>query len=502
MNNSKYFLKLQLSNTIKSLFIKDTMGKKKINTLILTNLIFFLPTLALLLIKKDFLVANFKINHIISFYFMFHIGYLLLVFFKKIIANIFLAGDYEIFLSLPIKIKDILLSKIITVNILILAESLFILFSFLGILSIYKVKFYAYILCILSYLITNFLFTLYTYIISIIYLKLNKINKKIKYGLFLGLIILSVSSFSFRNIFALIKKVFLINLIVNSSNMELNILLYILLGLLIPLFGFSLFFKAYKNIIFNLNLSQTLHYAEKNNNTKVKTTIHALIYKDLKKIFGNSNFKQNFIIGNLIFIIFFIISYSILIPKLTDIKITIMFFIALTNIFPSASIVSICLTQNLISMDGQDLELIQSLPVDVYNIMKSKIIVAVIINLPLILVSLILNTIFYRNSPLLMFLSLGATLLTYGTFMIYSIYIDAKAPNFTWFNSKDLLDDFFKTFKILGFSAVIYVPLYLLNVIFKGNYFLILLPTLFNLYLLITTYNKFKITIINTFSFK
>ena len=231
--------------------------------------------------------------------------------------------------------------------------------------------------------------------------------------------------------------------------MELNVSLYILLGLLILLFGFSLYFKAYKNIIFNLNSSQNLHYAEKNNNTKVKTTIHTLIYKDLKKILGNSNFKQNFIIGNLIFIMFFIISYSILIPKLTDIKVTIMFFIALTNIFPSASIISTCLTQNLISMDGQDLELIQSLPIDVYNIIKSKIIVAVIINLPLILVSLILNTIFYRNSPLLIFLSLGATLLTYGTFMIYSIYIDAKNPNFAWFNSKDLVDDFFKTFKIL-----------------------------------------------------
>lgn len=405
-------------------------------------------------------------------------------------------------MSLPIKIKDILLSKIITVNILILGESLFILLSLFGFLYLYKVKFYAYIFCILSYFITNLLFTLYTYIISIIYLKLNKINKKIKYGLFFGLIILSVSSFSFRNIFALIKKVFLINLIVNSSNMELNILLYILLGFLIPLFGFLLFFKAYKNIIFNLNSTQLNHHMRKNKNIKLKTTIHSLIYKDLKKIIGNSNFKQNFIIGNLIFVIFFIIFYSLLIPNFTDIKKSIVFFIALTSIFPSASIIATCLPQNLISIDGQDLELIKSLPISFYDIMKSKILVAIIINSPLILVSLILNIIFYRNSLLLILLSLIATLLTYGTFVIYSIYIDAKNPNFAWFNSKDLVDDFLKNFKIIGFSALLYIPPYLLNIIFKENYMLILLPTLFNIYLLVTTYNKLKIKMENIFCCK
>ena len=116
---------------------------------------------------------------------------------------------------------------------------------------------------------------------------------------------------------------------------------------------------------------------------KLKTTIHSLIYKDLKKIIGNSNFKQSFIIGNLIFVIFFIIFYSLLIPNFTDIKKSIVLFIALTIIFPSASIIATCLPQNLISIDGQDLELIKSLPISFYDIMKSKILVAIIINSPL-----------------------------------------------------------------------------------------------------------------------
>lgn len=88
------------------------------------------------------------------------------------------------------------------------------------------------------------------------------------------------------------------------------------------------------------------------------------------------------------------------------------------------------------------------------------------------------------------------------TTTFYSLYIDTKNPNFAWFNSKDLVDDFLKNFKIIGFSALLYIPSYLLNIIFKENYMLTLLPTLFNIYLLVTTYNKLKIKMKNIFCCK
>lgn len=40
MNNSKYFLHLEFSNIIKSFLDKDSRGKRKINLVLLTNLIF------------------------------------------------------------------------------------------------------------------------------------------------------------------------------------------------------------------------------------------------------------------------------------------------------------------------------------------------------------------------------------------------------------------------------------------------------------------------------
>lgn len=482
MSNSKYIINLYLGNFFKSIINKNSNGKRKINSILINTLLFTLPILTLLIFKGKILKSIIPFPSLLTMIFLFYISFLLFISTKKIISNLFFAEDIEIYLSLPIKLRDILIAKIFEINFDILFDSFFIILSSFSVFFLYKVNFTFYFFTFVVFIITNFLFTLWIYIFSILYFKLKSSKKLIKYTF---MILLVVSIFIFKSsLFYILKSMFLLNLISNSF------FVYFVISLMLILLGFLLFFKSYKSTLFNINIHNQKIKKSKKLKSKNTGLIKSLALKDLKKIIGNPSFRLGLIFGTLMYALFLFIMTPLLQPIFKAPNGIVTSFIFLTMLLPSMMFFASRLPQILFSIDSPELDFISSLPIPHKDILKSKFLVAAIINIPSFLIT-ILNFIFiYKTSILLILLMSLSTILTCAAFIMIAFYYDLKNINLFWFNSKELIEDYNKLFKILSFSLISQMPFYILSTLFKGNYILLIIPTLIHIFYMIKFYKK------------
>lgn len=433
---------------------------------------FTLKGLKLLEIEYILLVAMMALSSI----------YLIFKTIIKVNKTIFNAKDYSFLLSLPIKKSTIIASKIF---ILYFANLIFLLFFMLP-------AYVAYVLNTSPSLYFHFYF-----FISVIFIPLvptviggiigsifTAIAARFKYKN-LGNILINLGfvfviyyfSFKSQNMNAL-DLAMLSESLVNKLNsiyplsqiyseiIQNNSIIHLLLFIGISLGIFELFEfiieKYFDNINSKLN-AVTINKVYKDQLIKTSSPLMSLYKKELKRYVSSSIYVLNTAIGSLLLIVAIILLFvvggekldAILdVPNISQIFMTkgpLMF-----GVFASLS----CTTQSSISMEGKNLWILKSLPVEIIKIFIAKIMVNLTIIIPTILISAVVLTIglhlSFLNFLVLLFTPIVFAIFIAGLGLIINLYF----PIFDWANEIKVVKQSMASFLTLALGmATSIIPL-------------------------------------------
>lgn len=464
-------------------FIKDTFSsKKKIGGIIL-NIV------ALILMSIFFIVATGKLYLTLSTYNAEYVLLNLIIIISSIIflifgtylifSNILFTEDNELLLMLPLKKREILISKLIFIGTMLFPISIliFLLFVTYGILAKANIIFFIYsLICSLLIPITPVCYSA----ILILFLggSCIKSNKKdLILRIFTILIILSITSLIYLaiNVFIspspililgnnglnLLNSLFPLNKFIiegllsyNSIGFKLvsTSLLCSLIIIFITVFiGKNLYYKILLNSSNNAtsNSKRIASYKES------KSMLRALIKRDFLRLLRSNQF---FIYTIGIFPIFLLICCTFIpilksIITIESIKsnyiIPYTYLMAISTMYAGYNVTA----SSSFSREGRYLPLLMQMPVNPKTLVHSKIIIAMLLNSLMIIVSLIL--LIFLNLPITVYILMGVSMIITIIFItMASILNDISKPNIQWFWEKDLLKDNLSLYKSTIYSIV------------------------------------------------
>lgn len=413
-------------------------------------------------------------------------------------SMLFDCKDNDLLFSLPIKRSTILFIRIIK---LLLFEFLFSLMFLLPTFIVYIIfeqpcishYFLYFIIILLTPIIPTILSCFIGYIIKLISSKMrfkNIIQALLTSLLFFVMLFLGLKSDSIMNTIVknatsindVITKIYYpVGLCIKLIN-DFNILDFIKL-LLINIIIFIVFIiigqKYYFKIISN-SKNKIKNIKKYNVVIKSRKPIISLTIKELKRYFSSPSLIFNSSFG-LIFLIIFTIIFCFkenlsVIDMLSsygiskDISIKLLYY---GFLFLSLMMTSI--TSSSISLEGKTINITKSLPIDYRLVFKAKIINCFIIELPLVLISIVLFTIFYKISILFVIQLLVLTFLSILLNAVTGLIINLHFPKLNANNDTEIVKQGMSTL----LSLVAGIGILIINILV-----LVLLYNKLNIYLL------------------
>ncbi|MDD4187725.1 MAG: hypothetical protein PHX04_03065 [Bacilli bacterium] len=414
----------------------------------------------------------------------------------KVNKTLFGAKDYSILFSLPIEKNTIITSKFI---VLYLANLIFMLIfmipTYLAYILGTTTSYMFHIMFFVSFLFIPLIPTVVGCIIGSL---LTALSARFKYKNFANIIfslLLFVVVYYFTYNMQNLNALDLANLsqsIVNKFNsiypvtkLYTNIIgNYDLFSLIIFIFLSLFIFVIFKNIIvkYFANINNKLSGVTINNkyivkNIKLKSPLMSLYQKEIKRYISSALYVLNTAIGSIL-----LLATLILLAVLgSD---TLDAFIQMPNfsqyLMTSAPLVFAvftslsCTTHSSISLEGKNLWILKSLPVNIKNIFIAKIMVNLTIILPTILIaSLILM--FIIKLSILNFLVLLILPTIYAFFIAgFGLLINLFFPLLDWVNEVKVIKQSMASFlTIITGLIVSVVPIFIIPDINPNKYFIL-----------------------------
>lgn len=187
-----------------------------------------------------------------------------------------------------------------------------------------------------------------------------------------------------------------------------------------------------------INTGLTTHQTKSNyklNSLKVKSPFYALYQKEIKRFFSSYLYVLNMGVGAVLLLAASIACFILGIDKIeqllgiSNVEYMISSFVPFVT---SAMLAMSCTSSVSLSLEGKNLWILQTSPVDSATIYRSKMAVNISLLLPVCLLSSLLMIIFLK-ADIMTALWIFVTPLSYVCFTsVWGIFVNIKMPNFTW----------------------------------------------------------------------
>lgn len=371
----------------------------------------------------------------------------------KASGYLFSFKDYDLLMSLPVKTSEVLMSKLFLLYSTNLVVSIIMGFPSLlvyGIRSSSGSMYYVYALIAVIFIsfIPMIIGAVLSFVLGKISTKFRSTNIVMIIGSFALMILLLAGSSLINNISAEIiqnitelmdgisKVYFPIRFYVNAL-VELDIfsLIIFILSAVIPFVLFVLIFaKSFKTI--NSKMNESYKAASyKMTSLKVSSLIKALYKKELNFYFSSYIYVVNTSVG-VVMMTIFTIGIAVFggekVAQILDLPMMSQFLVPATTAILSLCVCLTCTTASSISLEGNNLWIVKSLPIKPIEIMKGKILV----NLTIILPALFINTLILAISfkiALASYILFLAIIALYAFFIsMAGIMINLCLPKLQW----------------------------------------------------------------------
>lgn len=414
---------------------------------------------------------------------------------------LFEVKDNNLLFSLPIKSSMIIFIRIIK---LLIFEYLYNLMFLLPAFIVYiifehpSINFY-----IISFLMTFIIIIIPTILSCFIGYLIKLISSKVKYKkiiqtiltvlILIGIILLSFKSENLINV--VINNATFINDIlsklyypIGAYNILINkfdILVFIKL-LLINIIPFILFILITKNfylkIISNLNnRNSSKNKKLKYNNIKINKPIISLTKKELKRYFSSTVYMINTSFGLfLIIIVTFMLSIKgkeSLVSMINEIEIININIDMIYYELIFFSLIFTSITSSSISLEGKTINITKSLPIKWKTIFNAKILSCFVIELPFIILSIVIYTVFYKPSIIFIIEILLISIVSILLSAIIGLIINLKYPKLDASSDTEIVKQSMSSMVsvFIGFGIFIISNIFIGLLIDKINLYLVIL---------------------------
>lgn len=411
MNNFWLLVKINLTQLLFNSFLIDKKSSKRKKIIMIIIFSIALLYIAGILgyaayeMGKSLVATNMEKVLIIMAFLLSSIMVFIQVFFSSF--NLFFKSkDYEQLASLPIKQSSIIISKM--VSFLLYCYALASIF-FLPVAIIYfifaGVTFTSLLFTIIGFLLLplfpmfiGILISLLVYSITIRLRYRNLINFILLLGIFIGLFILSQSTQDLisnvitnsQSSFDIMGNIYFPSIFISKAVAYgdwINMLFFILIST-IPII-LAIIFIAWKYKFLNSFFAQSIHVKNKKFKAQEHSIIFTLTTKELTRIFTSPMVLLNSSAGPLVLFIFAIMSLT---GGLTGFGFAGFLFVLL--IIPVANLMA-STTSTTFSLEGNSFWLLKNLPIDLSQIIISKIIaMSIIFIIPNLIASVLINIAF------------------------------------------------------------------------------------------------------------
>jgi len=190
----------------------------------------------------------------------------------------------------------------------------------------------------------------------------------------------------------------------------------------------------YKSINTGITSHQTMSNY-KLQSLKVTSPIKALYLKEMKRFFSSYIYVMNLGVGAMMLLVTSIACFVLGIDKMVqligipDARAMITSFVPFAI---SALLAMTCTTAVSLSLEGKNLWILQSSPLDVTTIYRSKMAVNIALLLPVSLISSLLMSLCLKSNVVLTIWIFVTPLAYVGFTSVWGIFVNLKIPNFTW----------------------------------------------------------------------
>ncbi|MDU7966561.1 MAG: ABC transporter permease [Paeniclostridium sordellii] len=395
-------------------------------------------------------------------------------------AYLYQARDYEMLSSLPIKDSTIFASKII-----LLVSSNYLYSAFIMIIPslVYFIKgnaSFIYIINLLIMFITTpfipiIISSIITYLIGRLSYNSRYKNSILIIGSILATLAIILLSYNMNNFLEVIinnsssiieisKKIYIPSYYL-IDGLKNNNLVSVLIFSFLSITPFIIFILIFSKGFTKINSKMT--EGHKVNDYKVKglkssKPIKALLNKELKRYFSSYIYVLNTSFG---VILLGVLAVGIIIlgkDKIATIinlsSYTSMFNVQITMIIMFCIFMS-CTTSSSISLEGKNLWIIKSLPIDELDIFKSKLSINILLVLPIALISFLLISIKLKFS--ILYIIIMSILIIVSSFFIalYGLFINLLYPKLDYINEVEVVKRGLSSI-ISIFSSLAYLGIY------------------------------------------
>lgn len=486
MSNLGLLLKISFLNTIGINKLRESskgenIKKISIGILILFSIIVLMGSMfSLMLDLADMLKKVNQMELLLVIGFLGAVIFNLVNSIYKAPSYLYQARDYEMLSSLPIKDSTIFASKII-----LLVSSNYLYSAFIMIIPslVYFIKgnySFIYIINLLIMFITTpfipiIISSIITYLIGRLSYNSRYKNSILIIGSILATLVIILISYNMDNFLEVIIK--------NSSSiieiskkiyvpayyfidgLKNNNLLSVLIFSFLSITPFIIFILIFSKGFRKINSKMTEGY--KVNDYKVKglkssKPIKALLNKELKRYFSSYIYVLNASFG---LVLLGVLAVGIIIlgkDKIATIinlsSYTSMFNVQITMIIMFCIFMS-CTTSSSISLEGKNLWILKSLPIDELDIFKSKLGINILLVLPIALISFLLISIKLKFS--IFYIIIMSILIIVSSFFIalYGLFINLLYPKLDYINEVEVVKRGLSS-TISIFSSLAYLGIY------------------------------------------
>lgn len=371
----------------------------------------------------------------------------------KASGYLFSFKDYDLLMSLPVKTSEVLVSKLLQLyNANFLASIIIGLPSLIvyGIKSSSEVIYYiiAFIAMFFISFVPMIIGAALSFVLGKVSTRFKSTNLVMIIGTFALIILLMVGSNLMSNISpefiqditglfdAISRAYFPITLYVNALvNLDVLSLIGFILISMIPFTLFvSIFAKGFKSI--NSKMKESYKSSSyKMSSLEVSSPLKALYRKEISFYFSSYIYVVNTAVGVVIMTIFSVgiaifggekVAEVLSMPMLSHL------FVPTTIAIMSICICLTCTTASSISLEGNNLWIIKSLPIKPVEVMKGKILVNLTVIIPALLINTLILGVSLKITPVSYLLLLGITTLYAFLISLVGIIVNLYLPMLEW----------------------------------------------------------------------
>ncbi|WP_352420552.1 ABC transporter permease [Proteiniborus sp.] len=429
---------------------------------------------------------------------------------------LFSFNDYDLLMSLPVKTSEVLMSKLLLLYGTNLTASIIMGFPSLlvyGRRSSSGPMYYVFALMAMVFIsfIPMIIGATFSFALGKISTRFRSTNIVMILGSFILIILLMIGSNLINNISAefiqnitelmdsISKVYFPIKFYTNALvNIDIVSLLVFMFSAIIPLVLFVLIFaKSFKTINSKMNESyKVANY--KMTSLKVSSVLQALYKKEINFYFSSYIYVLNTAMG-VVMMTIFTIGIAVFggekVSQILDLPMISQFLVPATTAILSLSICLTCTTASSISLEGNNLWILKSLPIKPIEVFKGKILMNLTIILPALFINTLILAISFKMTLLSYILFLVTTTLYAFLISMAGIMINLYLPKLEWKSHMVVVKQSASVIiSMLAGAISVFIPILL---------FVYIKPTDFNLFstiiiLCLTTINILLWTTIRT----